>query len=353
MKNVKFDKEDTGKFFLYENENGDSDRFEYRFSTDNLWNPLDPNDFIVEILINPFLNNERNVYALLDSSMGGKRVGYLFPISVLDSDADFSDHKLLNNYVYVAFNVLLKRIPSVNKTTCFSDNFEENVCVCVFHKASLQTESPLPNIIHNLRQFGYSYFEPYNQVRMVKGYDALSYQKDIKSGICVRFNEPPLYQNAMIDSILRALPRADNLTHRFVLLYQVIEVLLEEISSNDIKEEILKFNKEQIPSNDFIENIKRLSSERIKIQDIFERCSLYNTKETTMFKECCSHLFDLTRYEPSKTQIQDLFYSFRNQMTHSYRNLYVFEKELAETIQAFELLVLKIIEKYPYKIDTK
>ena len=351
MRNVKFERGEDGNYFTYNNgkDNGESGSFEYKFSITSLWNPLNQEDFIVELLINPFLNKESNVYALLNSD-DNKRVGYVFPISVLDSDSDFSSYKYINNYVYVAFYQLLQRISSIKENSeFFSDNFEDNVCVCVIQRKSVGMEYPLCEMIHSLRKLGYSYFEPNNSIKAVSGYDNALFLNSIKSNIRVEIRQPSLYRNPIIDTIMRFLPRADNLTHRFVLLYQVIETLLEEISSENIESEIQKFRSSQIPSNDFQENIKRLSSERNKIGDIFEKCHLQNTQEANNFNDCCKKLFALVRYVPSSSTLSDYFYSFRNQMTHSYRKLYQNEKELAETIQSFEILVMKIIETYPYR----
>ena len=111
MKNVKFHKDSAGNYFSYQGNDEDvSGEFEYLFSTKSLWNPIKLEDFEVQLLINPLLNRESNVYDLRDKS--NKTVGYLFPISLLDSDSDFSDYRNINNYVYVAFWELLKRIPS-------------------------------------------------------------------------------------------------------------------------------------------------------------------------------------------------------------------------------------------------
>ena len=40
------------------------------------------------------------------------------------------------------------------------------------------------------------------------------------------------------------------------------------------------------------------------------------------------------------------FYAFRNQMTHSYREIHKHKVELDKTVQAFESLVLTIVERY-------
>lgn len=352
MKNVKFYEGSDGNYFSYQGNDEDvSGEFEYRFSTKSLWNSIQLEDFEVQLLINPLLNRESSVYDLRDEL--NKTVGYLFPISLLDSDSDFSDYRNINNYVYVAFWELLKRIPTVNENKeFFSDNFEDNVCVCVFHKASVNTTCPLRNCIHSLRMYGYSYFTECNNIKPVDRYRSKLYFHKRENKIHLKFSEPSLYKNPIIDSILRALPKADNLTHRFVLLYQVIETLFEEIASKRIDEEIKRFTGKQIPCNDFQDNIKQLSSEKTKISKIFKCCEkLENSDEAKLFLESCLHLFDLVHYSPSNKGLKEIFYSFRNQMTHSYRNLDFYQEELSETIQYFELLILRIVETYQYRND--
>lgn len=352
MKNVKFYEGSDGNYFSYQGNDEDvSGEFEYRFSTKSLWNSIQLEDFEVQLLINPLLNRESNVYDLRDEL--NKTVGYLFPISLLDSDSDFSDYRNINNYVYVAFWELLKRIPTVNENKeFFSDNFEDNVCVCVFHKASVNTTCPLRNCIHSLRMYGYSYFTECNNIKPVDRYRSKLYFHKRENKIHLKFSEPSLYKNPIIDSILRALPKADNLTHRFVLLYQVIETLFEEIASKRIDEEIKRFTGKQIPCNDFQDNIKQLSSEKTKISKIFKCCEkLENSDEAKLFLVSCLHLFDLVHYSPSNKGLKEIFYSFRNQMTHSYRNLDFYQEELSETIQYFELLILRIVETYQYRND--
>lgn len=352
MKNVKFHKGSDGNYFSYHGNDEDvSGGFDYRFSTKNLWKSIKLDDFEVQLLINPLLNRESNVYDLRDES--NKTVGYLFPISLLDSDSDFGDYRNINNYVYVAFWELLKRIPSVKEDKeLFSDNFEDNVCVCVFHKASVNTPCPLRDCIHSLRMYGYSYFTECNNIKPVDKYQAKQFFLTRGNKILLKFREPSLYKNPIIDSILRALPKADNLTHRFVLLYQVIETLIEEIASKRIDEEIKKFIGKQIPCNDFQDNIKQLSSEKTKISKIFKCCEkLEKSDEAKLFLESCLHLFDLVHYSPSNKGLKEIFYSFRNQMTHSYRNLDFYQEELSETIQYFELLILRIVETYQYRND--
>lgn len=58
-------------------------------------------------------------------------------------------------------------------------------------------------------------------------------------------------------------------------------------------------------------------------------------------------MFALIDYYPSDVLPEALFYSFRNQMTHSLRNLIKYEEQLSITIFEFERLIMWIIRKYP------
>lgn len=100
MKNVKFYEGSDGNYFSYQGNDEDvSGEFEYRFSTKSLWNSIQLEDFEVQLLINPLLNRESNVYDLRDEL--NKTVGYLFPISLLDSDSDFSDYRNINSSLII------------------------------------------------------------------------------------------------------------------------------------------------------------------------------------------------------------------------------------------------------------
>ena len=133
--------------------------------------------------------------------------------------------------------------------------------------------------------------------------------------------------------------------HRFVLLYQIIEYLMEEVVRPEIMAEIHKLENNEIPHNDFLESIRNVNGERARIQSIFERCNLTDSN-CREFLDALTRLFSLVGYSPSKQGAHNLFYAFRNQMTHSYRSLHQEKEELAITIQQFEKLILEIVERY-------
>jgi hypothetical protein len=319
---------------------------EYKPSIQNLWDGLDVKEFSVDLLINPLLNRAKNVYNLCKDDGTISRVGMVFPVSALDSDDSFEQTGMCN-YAFVAFQTLLERLEDVNNPEGdFSENFEDNVCVCVINLKSTGLSNPLPLCINSLRKYGYSYFIPNNEIKAVDGYKAELYVDNNISNLVVRFEEPSLYQNPVVDLMLRSLPYAHNVIHRFVLLYQVIETMMEEVSLKKINEEIVKLQNKAIPHNDFLDNLKRLGQERERIKEIFDNCQL-TTHEFDFFKTPCKRLYSMTGYTPDKpSEMSSLFYSFRNQMTHTFRSLHVYPDEVAETVQGFEKVIMTILEKY-------
>lgn len=345
MENVCFNKLD--KSFSCNDATGKTFIFDFIPSIDNLWEDIDYNDFMVELCINPYLNRELKDIRQLKNE--DNTLGYIFPITLIDTEQDisnFRNFRNLNCYLFVAYKILLERIPEINNTLCFSENFEKNISVCIINKKSMSINIDFVPIIHNLRYLGYSYFFPKNNVIESDGYDKAVYQ-DIGKQINIDlkgFNYN-LLNDETIKSLLEVLQSISNSTHRFILLYQIIEYLMSIEYRKSIDEEISTYNNFQIPHNDFIDRIKNLEKESSRIRKIFERCKI-KAKNQKRFKDKWTELHTLINYAENSTNLYELFYHFRNQMTHSYREIHTYKKEMGETIQAFELVVLDILGSY-------
>ena len=345
MRNVRFDSSGSSPVFKYDNVLGGEEYVDYKPPIDLLDPNINVANYCVELLINPLLSNESNVYMLLDpNNVTSQKVGVVMPISVLSSDEQ-PEHKI-QNYIYAAFHVLLERIDDIKETE-FYKNFEPNVCVFVVDRRRVHFEHPLPLCIHTLRKYGYSYFENNNRVKPPVGYVAAEYIQAGQKNIRLAFKEPELYSDPMVDSLMRALPSAHDATHRFVLLYQVIELLMEKAAITEINNYIASLSIHDIPSNDFVHGVNELSTEKEKIKEIFSKANI-TSAESGDFRDACLILYGLIHYNnPKMTSSNDvLLYSFRNQMTHSFRTLRKEPTALATTIQRFEILILRIIERY-------
>lgn len=344
---VCFDRSGSTPAFEYKL-NGSSEFIDFLPPIDDLDSDIQVNDYVVELLINPMLSNESDIYSLCmirnDDSTKKQSIGAIFPVSALDSDQQL--RKGLCDYLYVAFWHLLDRLKSI-KAGDFSSNFESNVCVVVFSKRLVGTDNPLHMCIHSLRKYGYSYFEAFNKVVPIEGYSRDIIIQPSQKNIVVEVSEPILYGHPIIDRILRDLKSANNVTHRFVLLYQVVELLMEDAISQDVVRIYNMLQRHVISTNDYFEKVSRVSRERARVTTIFDLCTI-NANDCKKFRDSCRTLFTLAGFiDDFTTNDSDLFYNFRNKMTHSYRALYAHKASLSETIQHFELIVLLIIERYP------
>lgn len=302
--------------------------------------------YVVELLINPMLSKGADIYPLVRKD-NNHTIGMVFPVSDLDSDPGIEDERQYG-YFLVAFYELLKRLDDEAKDGSLSWNFEKNIFVCVFNKKQAESENPLHLCIHSLRKHGYAYFEEKNSIEKPDGYDELFYEPSNKK-IKVEMVEPPLYANEMVNILLRELPRTSNITHRFVLLYQIIELLMDVTTSRYIDDLYRKFKGNTISNTDFVHDLGEMSREKSRVNDIFERCKIINSEESKQFTADSQRLFSLIHYLVKENiGIAELYYKFRNHMTHQYRHLFKYKKELASTVQAFERLTMIIIEKYPY-----
>lgn len=350
MDTIYFDKSGSISGFEYSS-NGESGFIEYYPSIENLEPDINIDNYVVELLINPMLSNESDVYFLSmksssDSRCNRQTIGAIVPILALDSDQEVD--KFMDNYLYVAFWHLLKRLKSL-KSGGFSDNFESNICVCIFSK-KLMGDNPLYLCIHSLRKYGYSYFEDNNNVLPIEGYSRELIISNNQKSINIELKEPILYQHPIVDRILRDLKSASNVTHRFVLLYQIIELLMEDAIIQDVDKIYNKLQNGEISTNDYFAETSRVSKEKERIRNIFKYCNLQSV-DCKKFRESCRDLFANSGFNSETTSNDsDMFYNFRNKMMHSYSRLYEHKNLMSSTIQNFEQIVLLIIERYPRRI---
>lgn len=342
MTDIKLEPTPDGNQFTFKD--GENERFfEYRPSIAGLWGSIDFEEFDVQLLIHPFLNKENNVFALESIVCKDyETVGYIFPIAALDSNEFVPSRQADNTYLYVAYYVLLQRLRKIKQeANTLGDCFESNICVCVLNLKTIGKEKGLNNCIHSLREKGYSYFTERNGYKPVDGYTYDFYKQLVHGNrIKVTFSIPKLYSDPILDGIIRSLPNADNLVYRFILLYQIVEILISKNITKNIDNLISEYQKSAIKTeNDFLESINGVRKERDVVRCILESCQI----EQSEFNNACKQLLSVAGIPQPK---DPLFYSFRNQMVHSYRHLYNYKSELAYTIFYFEQIVLSVVERY-------
>ena len=114
--------------------------------------------------------------------------------------------------------------------------------------------------------------------------------------------------------------------------------------NNPILENTEGFGGEKTPS-------ESVNVERDKIAKMFDMC-IVTSEHGRNFCTERRNLFRISGCDPDKGScLPDVFYSFRNLLTHSYRKVHAYHKELALVIQRFELVVLDIVKTYPNIVE--
>ena len=346
MENVQFVHIDNITSFSYVDGSREGS-FDYRLPVNNDFNISFSGNYEVELLINPTLNKERHHFTLRKKNeKNSPSIGIVFPISMLDGTEENIPTGQLDYFV-IAFYILLKRLNHIKDIDVFSKNFEPNVCVCVFNINQVNEGNHLlAKCIHSLRGYNYSYFIDNNNCQPIKEYKDTWFIADTATSIPVSIQEPPLYSEKMVDAIMRIIPNVNNIIHRFFISYQIIEFLIARTQKQDIDMQIMKYRHGTIPENDFFEEVAHIKKEGAIIKEIFAKCALEHN-DFCRYVDAVKALNTLIGYKPKDETPEALFYSFRNQMTHSLRNLIMYDKELARTIFEFERVVMQIIRKYP------
>lgn len=345
MRNIKFDTVTK----TFECDNGIEIKFNLPMEGVDV-ESINFDEYKVELLINPLLDKEINAFALCKKTDKGRdTIGAVFNKDALNSTQKFRPY--IAECILVAFKDCLEKQELQSEEVELSSFYENNISICVINKKRAGNDNPLHLCIHSLREYGYSYFEEDNKFKVPEGYDASLYIKQDQTNINVEFIEPSLYSNGMVDTIIRHLPYANNIAYRFILLYQIIELLMENAGYQLIKDSAEKYISRKISTNDFTESVKSVNVERDKIAKMFDMC-IVKSEHGCNFCTECRHLFRISGCDPDKSScLPDVFYSFRNLLTHSYRKVHAYPQELALVIQRFELVVLDIVKTYPNIVE--
>jgi hypothetical protein len=302
---------------------------------------------------NPYLTAENDVFEVYEKTID-KRLGWIFPISTLESnESDLVGKKNFDNYRYVAYWKLLKlnissKLPlNYNEDYRISELFP-NIVVCILSKEEMKN---IPDF--NILNYIFSFFEfdflllsdslkgkaIYNKTT------AINNIRKQKKRITLKKSGFDILSNQYIKSLfLEHLYQSEDFLVRYILLYQIVEYFMEEKSNKLLEEEIEDFQNKKITKNSLRENILQHLSERKLIKKIFENISIPNTLKDD-FIEKCSYLFNDIGEKP-QSSFEDIFYDLRNLITHRFRILTNKTEELKEITSLCEKIILAYLSNY-------
>jgi len=318
-----------------------------------------PNDFYLFLFENNHLNAENDIFQLYDKDEN-KRIGWVFPISVLDSNEnDYADNKHLNKYKFVAYQKLLSKsftekiqIKKINEDVSISKIFGDDIIIVILSKTQISKDNfNIYSFYPSLATYGY-FLKNENKLNVTYPINYLIDKFRGQRRLYLKYVDNSILS---IDFIIKLyenyLKELDHHLIRFHLLYQVIEYLITNIFSENFEDLLEKYNKKQITKNNFIEEINNIRNERKNIHNIFKQLHFTNQSfEKDVKIDFERDLKDFLREFDikEKENLGDLIYDTRNIIVHNYREIKDETLKILDMITyEFEIIVNYLIINHP------
>ncbi len=312
-------------------------------------------EFDVFFLSNQYLNAENDIFEIYERQWN-RRIGWLFPIQVLESnDNDFANNPHLNKYKYVTFKYLLSQEPTINNTYSgnaqysITDFYNDNIIIFVISRDTIPNGSSfsIENHLPSFADYGYYTWNKEHH-QLFPQQRTLALRKRGQKRLTIHQSKQNISENQfLLDLYQRHLKSANHFLLKFILLYQVIEHMMEENFDDDFKKLVDKYEQSKLSKNDLKEQINIITKERTNISSLVTK-TLSNNKLVTNFQRDCKLLLD-NFYSTSPNNIGDLIYNTRNLVVHRYREVLKEERNqfLLDIItQQFELVINSIVTNY-------
>ena len=130
---------EEGRCFRLFDASGNEARVEYVPQFVSNWSHDRYDIFLFE---NPYLTAENDIFELYEPSLGDNRLGWIFPITALDSnDHNYADHNYFKHYRFVAYwkilELDLQTVQQEGKSDFKISELIPNVCVCLLSKEEI------------------------------------------------------------------------------------------------------------------------------------------------------------------------------------------------------------------------
>jgi hypothetical protein len=294
-------------------------------------------------------DRESDIYKL---QFQDKMLGYVFPTSVFYSETKtLKDHyrfqellsssfiKLLSSNLEIEYGGRLEDIQTI------SDLFPTFVIGVIFEEVDQEfSRFDIADFRFSLLQKGYTLLE-WGWVGEPRPYPYDLPQRILEKNINL---EKQLSSIASDDYVVKiyshSLLHASSLLERFVLVYQIIELLMKQQFSINVDFNIIQFKDSKISKNTLRENLVEATKEKSLIASVLESACIKETEHSQFFFNY-QELVKTLKIVP-ETDFRHAFYHFRNLIVHEYWKLHYMEELFRETMLGFEKIVEDILLKY-------
>lgn len=291
---------------------------------------------------------ENEIYQIIENNIG-KRIGWIFPISsIISTSHDFADNSHYCRYAFLAYMLLLQNEISdqdicdkefneiINTQYFFSD-----AIILIYKKELIKDilDFKLENYYASLYEYGY----------YIKPNYANPHIKIPKSGerITLQSVSECIVSDKYIEHFWEMLCIEKHPIVKFHILYQIIELLIEDVLIFSLEDTINQFKNKKIYTRSLRERIKKVEAEKDRISILIEKCSTEYDRYKELHEECISFL---TKRGREEVGFPDSIYSVRNFIVHDYRFIADDNalKEIEDINYLFETFVLNLIIHYKH-----
>jgi len=292
-------------------------------------------DYSVFRFTNPYLNAQNDLFKI---KYNEKSIGYIIPLSAIEEEAENMDDEfdeLKQAYKYYCVKSILEEFDFESEPTSepipFSKLVNSNSIFAIIYKHQIKNSGfRIEEYLPSFALKGYYYF-PTNVIpNVLSTTSELAKDADLAQLINTRFYSSRNNESVKIDCVeniiaqnpmmvllyKKLLVESGNALHRFLILYQVIEFLVDKKIRNDLEQVLIE--KDNLSNFKFVQRINELNNTRSTINKLFEQVTFNEKQEISNTLSDFIREFD-TDFKSLSTG--DCLYDIRNLLFHDFKSV--------------------------------
>lgn len=262
------------------------------------------------------------------------RIGWLFPIDSIGSDNHdcYLDDRRQHYEIYAKLAADHLKDISVSNT----DNYH----LAVLKKEKLPNNCPPSNFMCSFAKYGYN-LSTFDDTRPYYSNKLCSEKINSANGSKKLVLKPNFLDHSFTYNLFNHLKVEKHFYLRFILIYQLYELLIEKVFFAKIS----SFRDKKFNLATIRDKIGEISSERKLINILFTRLGIDTTPETTFLDSAKEFLkeYKETSYLTSELSMPNIIYDIRSLLVHSFYKFDSSHDLMSDFVDSFELKTIEIL----------
>lgn len=306
-------------------------------------------NFLIKIMHKENVLENEILQAFVTKERCKKRIGWIIPVSALISEEhDFAQDSHFGYYAFYIYVFFLSQ-ESIQKKLKDGNDFKTVInelyiegsdsVIFICEKSNIPELNSLDCFDISLYKYGY-YKKFY---RLNPYHDSFNGSKKITlEKISDVFFDNDKYDNPDIEFFVNEMYFEKNQKLRFFILYQLIEILIDDIMINQLEKQLENFKKSKVSTRE-LDKLIKTKTELSRIEKMMELSKISPDKYSELNDSCNTYL-------KSKGQIEFKFpeslYKFRNMVIHRFRSVINDDKEFEIVNNLMELFLFDVLINY-------